>query len=213
MTRKLRAYSGLLVLVLALTGFGIWSVFNSGNKVKIPEEEPVVLVDFNNPENGTFSQLSIYEDGTVIYVEDSELEMPVQQGDEYIRTWRTGRLDSEEIEYFFSILDSVAFFELGSTVIFTRSDMTEEEEYVPEEMPKPTGPSLYPGRPIEYIRMFVDNGQKENTIVVIGYVSTGAAAIQALHDEPDFSFKHIYAELADVIVNKNEKIMVKELTK
>ena len=211
MTGKTWLYSGLMVVVLALMGFGIWFVLNSGDKVNIPEGDPVVLVDFNNPENGTLSQLSIYEDGTVIYVEDSGLEMPVLQGDEYIRTWRTGTLDSGEIEDFFSVLDSFYFFESGGPVIFTRSDMMEED--VSKEEPEPTGPSLYPGGPVEYIRIFADNGHKENTIVVIGYVSTGAAVMQALHDEPDFSFKHIYAELADIIVNKVEKIMVEELTK
>ena len=110
MNRKLWMYSSLLVIALALTGFGIWFILNPEDKVNIPEEEPVVLVDFNNPENGTLSQLSIYEDGTVIYMEDSELEMPFRQGDEYIRTWRTGILDSDEIEDFFSVLDSVDFF-------------------------------------------------------------------------------------------------------
>ena len=54
MTGKMWFYSVLMVLVLALMGFGIWFVLNSEVKVKIPEEEPMVLVDFNNPENGTF---------------------------------------------------------------------------------------------------------------------------------------------------------------
>ena len=204
-------YSGLLVLVLTLMGFGIWFVLNPEDKIEIPEGDPLVLMDINNPEAGTLSQLSIYEDGAVLYVEDSGLEMPVQQGDKYTRTWRTGTLDSGEIEDFFSVLDSFYFFESGGPVIFTRSDMMEED--VPKEEPEPTGPSLYPGGPVEYIRIFADNGHKENTIVVIGYVSTGAAVMQALHDEPDFSFKHIYAELADIIENNTEEALVEELTK
>ncbi len=79
-------YSGLLVLVFALMGLGIWFVLNPEDKIEIPAGDPLVLMDINKPEIGILSQLSIYEDGTVIYVEDSGLEVPVIQGDEYTRT-------------------------------------------------------------------------------------------------------------------------------
>ncbi|OGN87238.1 MAG: hypothetical protein A2158_02585 [Chloroflexi bacterium RBG_13_46_14] len=176
MNRKLWLYSGLMVVVLALMGFGIWFVLNPGNKVKIPEEAPVVLVDFNNPENGTLSQLSVYEDGTVIYVEDSG-----------------------EIEGFFSYLESIDFYEIETTFISPGAF---------EGIPEDRGTShVVPGGLVDYIRIFADNGQAENAIEIIGYISTGAD----LYTELPSPTKYIYEELAEIIVNKTEEVLVQEL--
>jgi hypothetical protein len=200
MTGKTWLYSGLMVLVLGLMRFGIWFVLNSGDKVKIPEEEPIVLVDSNNPENGTLSQLSIYEDGTVIYVEDSGLEMPVQQGDEYIRTWRTGTLDAAEIEDFFSVLDSVDFNKIEHA--YLSPDIIRDLE-------ESRGFSLIPGGLTDYIRIFANNNVINNTIYAFGFFEPSSEP----YSELPYPVNFIYAELADIIENNTEEALVEELTK
>jgi hypothetical protein len=201
MTGKTWLYSGLMVVVLALMGFGIWFVLNPEDKIEIPEGDPLVLMDINNPEAGTLSQLSIYEDGTVIYVEDSGLEMPVQQGDEYIRTWRTGTLDAAEIEDFFSVLDSVDFNKI-------------EHAYLSPDIEKrfetnPAHPSIGIGESEDYIRIYADNDVVNNTIYAIGFFKPGSEP----YSELPYPVNFIYAELADIIENNTEEALVEELTK
>jgi hypothetical protein len=201
MTGKTWLYSGLVVLVLTLMGFGIWVVLSPGDEIEIPEEEPVVLMDINNPEAGTLSQLSIYKDGTVIHVEDSELEMPSRQGDNYTRTWRTGKVSLGDIDYFFDYLDSVDFNEIETTFV-------SPDTY--EEIPVDRGAShVVPGGLIDYVRIFADNGQAENTIEAIGYIESG---IDLVYELP-YPVNFIYAELADIIENNTEEVLVEELTK
>jgi hypothetical protein len=203
---KMWLYSGLLVLVLALMGFGIWFVLNPGDKVDIPECEPLVLMDINNPEKETLSQLSIYEDGTVIFIEDSNVEMPISQGDEFTRTWRTGEIDSGDIEYFFSYLESIDFDEIETT--FTSPDAFEESitEGTPENR---RGLHIVPGGPIDYIRISVDNGQIENTVEAIGYIVSGSEP----YSELPYPVNFIHAELAEIIENNTKEVLMEELTK
>lgn len=211
MNGKVWVYSGLLILVLALMGFGIWFVLSPEDKIEIPEGDPMILMDINNPEAGILSQLSVYEDGTVIHVEDSGLEMPFQQGDEYVRTWRTGKVNSGDLDYFFSYLDSIDFYEIEYA--FIRPGVIEEtippEKLMPNEMPKAKGPSFFPGGPDDYIRIYANDGQRENTIEVLCYISTGVDPYNELPSPAEY----IYAELADIIMNKSERILVEELTK
>jgi hypothetical protein len=204
MSRNIWLYSGLLVLVLALIGFGIWFVLKPGDKVEIPEGEPQVLMDINNPEKGTLSQLSIYEDGTVIHVEDSGMEMPVSKGDEFTRTWRTGDIKSGDIEDLFSYLASIDFNEIEYA--FLSPDVEQETEFV--ENTKSTGPSLYPGGPVDYIRISANNGRIENTIEAIGYFVSGSEP----YSELPYPVNFIYAELTYIIENNTKVVLVEELT-
>ena len=194
-------YSSLLVAVLALMGFGIWFVLSPKDKIEMPEGEPMVLIDINIPERRTLSQLSIYENGTVIFVEDSDIEMPMQQGDDYIRTWRTGKVDSGDLDYFFSYLDSIDFYEIETTFI-------SPDAY--EGIPDDRGAShVVPGGLIDYVRIFADNNQTENAIEAIGYISNNTDPGAELPYPVNF----IYAELVDIIENNTEEVMVEELIK
>jgi hypothetical protein len=201
MTGKTWLYSGLMVVVLALMGFGIWFVLNPEDKIEIPEGDPLVLMDINNPEAGTLSQLSIYEDGAVLYVEDSGLEMPVQQGDKYTRTWRTGKVSSEDIDYFFDYLDSISFNEIKQT--YLSPDIEKRFET------NPAHPSLGIGESEDYIRIYADNDVVNNTIYAIGFFKPGSEP----YSELPYPVNFIYAELADIIENNTEEVLVEGLTK
>ena len=200
MNGKFWVYSGLLVLVLALMGFGIWFVLNPKDEIEIPEGDPMVLMDINNPETGTLSQLSIYEDGTIIYVEDSGLEVPVIQGDEYTRTWRTGKAGSGDIDYFFDYLESVGFNEIEHAYL---------SPGIIRDLEESRGFSLIPGGLTDYIRIYADNSVVDNTIYAIGFYEPSSEP----YSELPYPVNFIYAELADIIENNTEQVLVEELTK
>jgi hypothetical protein len=205
MTGKTWFYSGLMVLVLGLMGFGIWFVLSPEDKIEIPEGDPMVLMDINNPETVTLSQLSIYEDGTVIFVEDSYPEMPIPQGEEFTRTWRAGKAGPGDIEYFFTYLDSVGFNEIEYAYL----SPDEEKETVPVENTKAVGISLYPGGPADYIRIYADNSVVNNTIYALGFFTPGSEP----YSELPYPVNFIYMELVDIIENNTEEVLVEELTK
>jgi hypothetical protein len=201
MTAKMWLYSCLMVLVLALMGFGIWFVLNPEDKIEIPEGDPLVSMDINNPENGTLSQLSIYEDGTVIYVEDSGLEVPAIQGDDYTRTWRTGKAGSGDIDYFFDYLDSVGFNEIEYA--YLSPDIEKKRER------NPGIPSFDPVGSDDYIRIYADNNVVDNTIYAIGFFAPGSEP----YSELPYPVNFIYTELIDIIESNTEEVLVEELTK
>lgn len=202
MTGKTWLYSGLVVLVLASMGFGIWFVLNSGDKVKIPEEEPLVIMDVSFPEGGALSQLSIYEDGTVIHVRDWAGTGGLRPGDAFTRTWRTGKLKTSEIDSFFSYLETLDFNDIETTYIseslleLVLADIADDVSEI----------SLETGN---YIKISADNGRVDNVVAAFGYVQGGIDLAYGLPYPVNF----IYAELADIIVNKTEKVLVEELTK
>ncbi len=113
---------GLLALGLLLAGGGIWllsSVAPSSQNANIPTPpgSPVIVMDVSHIMAGERSNLSIYEDGTVIFVEEQDLRFPFP-GHTAMRTWKKGQLGEEELsallEYIgssgFDILDSYCSF-------------------------------------------------------------------------------------------------------
>ncbi|MFC1946371.1 hypothetical protein ACFLXY_00470 [Chloroflexota bacterium] len=202
MNRKLWVYSGLLVVVLALMGFGTWFVLNSEGKVKIPEEEPLVIMDVSFPEGGALSQLSIYEDGTVIHVRDWAGTGGLRPGDAFTRTWRTGKLKTSEIDSFFSYLETLDFNDIETTYIseslseLVLADIADDVSEI----------SLETGN---YIKISADNGRVDNVVAAFGYVQGG---IDLVYELP-YPVNFIYTELIDIIENHTEEVMVEELTK
>ena len=132
MSNKFWLYSGLLILVLALVGVGIWFVLKPVDKVEIPESDPWILMDTSYLEEGTQSQLSIYDDGIVIYWEDTGL--PGALTLDPTRTWRTGQLDSDEIDDLSELLDTIGFKNLDkyylSSAVSTDNTVVIEDNYI-----------------------------------------------------------------------------------
>ncbi|MBN2239111.1 MAG: hypothetical protein JW712_05005 [Dehalococcoidales bacterium] len=201
--KKIWLYPVLLIVVLALTGFGIWFVIshNSGNGIRIPADEAMVLADFNVPEIGTTSQLSIYKDGTVIHVQDAGLEVPVEKGDEYTRTWRTGKIDPADIDDFFTYLQSLDFNEIEYAFLSPNIESNAEKN--------PGLPSFDLIESDDYVRIFADNGVVNNTIYAIGFFESESV----LYSELPYPVNLIYSTLADIIDNNTKEAMVEHLTK
>ncbi len=202
MDRKMWVYAGLILVVAVAMGIGIWQVTSPKNPVTIPESEPIVQMDVSFPEGGTLSQLSIYEDGTVIHIEDSAAVAALKPGDAFTRTWRTGKAKTGDIDYLFSYLESVDFNDIETTYI----SESLSERVLAETADNVTEISLETDN---YIRISADNGPVDNVVAAFGYLQPGTGAISEL----PYPLNNIYAELAEIIENSTEKVLTEELTK
>ena len=112
----------LLALGLLLTGGGIWlwpsvAPTNSNTNIPTPPGSPVIVMDVSHIMAGERSNLSIYEDGTVIFIEEQGLRMP-SPGHPATRTWNTGQLGEEELNELLEYIRSSGFDILGSNYSF-----------------------------------------------------------------------------------------------
>lgn len=187
MGNKIWLYSGLLVIVLALVGVGIWLVLKPADKVVIPETDPWLVMDISYLEEGSQSQLSIYDDGTVISWEDTGL--PGALSSDPTRTWRTGELYSAEMDDLSDFLDTISFDELDE---FYLSEAISANETVTIQD--------------NYIKVSVEN---ENTVTAHGYfVPMTSSAYYPLPDPLD----ELREKLDDIIENYTEEALVEDLT-
>ena len=187
MGNKIWLYSGLLVLVLALVGVGIWFVLKPVDEIKIPESDPWLVMDISYLEEGTQSQLSIYDDGTIIQWEDTGL--PGALSPDPIRTWRTGTLDSEEMDDLSDLLDTISFRNL-------------EEYYLSTAVPTDENVVIDDN----YLKISVDN---ENTVTAHGYFTPVTSS--AYYPLPD-PLAELHEKLDGIIANNTEETLIEELT-
>jgi hypothetical protein len=190
MNGKMWLYSGLLVLIMVLLGVGIWLVLSPKDTIKIPESDPVVVMDISFLEEEKQSQLFIYEDGTVIHWEDTGLQNVA--GDAFARTWRTGTISAGDIEFLFDYLESVDFNDLEE--IYLAPDVSASESITINDM---------------YCTISADNGDIDNSVTAYGYFVTGTSNP---YSELPYPIKFIYEELKDIIDNNTEEALVEELT-
>ena len=125
---KRNAIIVLLTMGLLLVGGSIW-LWSSlaptpDANIPTPPGSPVIVMDISHIMAGERSNLSIYEDGTVIFIEEQGLRLP-SPGHPATRTWKTGHLQEDELR------------EL--TLFFVNSHFSELNEY-----------NQFPGSPIEH---------------------------------------------------------------
>jgi len=187
MSNKFWLYSGLLVVVLALVGVGIWIVQRPVEEIEIPESDPWMVMDISYLEEGTQSQTSIYDDGTVIHWEDTGL--PGALSPDPTRTWRTGKLDSEEMDDLSDLLDTIGFNDL-------------EEYYLSSAVPTDENVIIDDN----YLKISIDN---ENTVTAHGYfVPVTSSAYYPLPDP----LAELREKLDDLVENNTEETLVEDLT-
>lgn len=187
MSNKFWLYSGLLVVVLALVGAGIWFVQRPVDEIEIPESDPWIVLDISYLEEGTQSQTSIYDDGTVIHWEDTGL--PGALSPDPTRTWRTGTLDSDEMDDLSDLLDTIGFNDL-------------EEYYLSSAVPTDENVIIDDN----YLKISVDN---ENTVTAHGYfVPVTSSAYYPLPDP----LAELHEKLVDLVENNTEETQVEDLT-
>jgi len=136
MTNKMKLYIVLLVvgIVLVVTGI-VLAILPGRDKVEIPQGNPVVYEKLAYLMRGQFDYLYIYDDGSIIYIEEEGLRMPSPERPS-TRTWRTGKLNQEQLDSLLAYLGNSGLDELeeyynfpgepienGPADGFTRGDM------------------------------------------------------------------------------------------
>jgi hypothetical protein len=116
----------MLVVGIVLIGVGVWLLFSYGSQtttktevqtVSLPEGSPIVYEKLGYIMRGEFNYLYIYEDGSILYIEEKGLRMP---SPEYppTRTWKTGKLTSEQIDSLLAYLENSGLDKLNENYTF-----------------------------------------------------------------------------------------------
>jgi len=126
-TTKRKILVGLLVLGVALLSGGIWFLFSPPMHLvetpdpiqlaNMPEGTPVIEEELNYLMRGENDSLSIYSDGSVIYIEEKGLRMPTP-GNPATRTWKTGKLTPEVLNSLTDYLNNCGFEKLNELYQF-----------------------------------------------------------------------------------------------
>ena len=77
----------------------------------IPDEEPVISMNLLRVMGGRNDDLSVYEDGTVIFIKQWRLRLPLPDRPP-MKAWRVGKISTEGVENLFEIFESIHFNEL-----------------------------------------------------------------------------------------------------
>jgi hypothetical protein len=121
MTNKMKLLIGLLVVGVVLLGGGIVFLFHppmhlvkasgSPQTIYIPAGPPVVAEELLYMMRGEKDTLSIYADGSVIFMGEKGLRIPTPDHPA-IRTWQIGKLTAEELKSLVDFIDNSGFKEL-----------------------------------------------------------------------------------------------------
>ena len=187
MTDKMKLYIGLLALGLALIGGGLWLHFNSpAHKVPTPEGSPAITMNVAHIMGGEFSYLTIYEDGTVIYIEEKGLRMPTWDNPP-TRTWKTGKLREEGLDSLLEFIKDNGFKELKVSYKF-------------------------PGKPIEGggftmgdmgCTIYVDYGYLHKKVSAFGYLTPDHGMT---YPDMPYPLNEIYKRLKHIAENRTEEV-------
>ena len=104
MTGKLKLYIGLLALGLVAIGGGLWLLATYPSEIKIPEGNPVIYEKLEYLMRGQFDYFYIYQDGSMLYVEEKGLRIPTP-GNPPTRTWSMGKLTPQQLDSFLAYLE------------------------------------------------------------------------------------------------------------
>jgi len=208
---KMRLLIGLLVLGMILIGGSIWlliapekqsealyitfSPLPDSYLSKLPETPPIVFEKLEYIMRGEFDSLYIYSDGSIIYIEEKGLRMPMPDHPP-TRTWKLGKLNEEELVSLINLFQSSQFTALVDYYQYPG---------------KPTGPT--PSS--EFI---MGDGSFTFSINYAGFQKEVVANdfLTPDHGEtyPDMPFplNDIYVKLRDVILNHTKEISTETLS-
>ncbi len=105
--------------VLLIAG-GLWLRHHIATAVPSPQSPAAAVMEIENELDGLTRQLFVYEDGLVIYFEQTGVRMPTWEHPA-IRVWRTGRLDRDDMDKLLSILRDSNFDALAGEYAYHSS--------------------------------------------------------------------------------------------
>ena len=181
MTGKMKLYIGLLVLGLALVGSGLWFLLNPSPVIEIPEDEPVIAMENLYTMAGERNRLFIYEDGTVICLEETGLRPTMNK----TRTWKKGQIDEQELSTIMLFIQDVRFAEL------------EESYYL----------STTPQSDLQHI-ISVKYQDIDKTVITNGYFPPDSSKP---YSKLPYPLDEIYQKLMDIADNRTEVVYQKSV--
>jgi hypothetical protein len=95
MTRKMMLLIGSLIVALAVVGTGVGLMAVLPHTFKLPEKPPVISAEAYWHMAGEKEQVFIYEDRSVICIEDTGLRVPSSDRPAK-RTWKQGTINEQE---------------------------------------------------------------------------------------------------------------------
>ncbi len=181
MNNKLILYIGLMVLVVAIIGVGLWLLLNPEPIIDIPDTDPIISMHKSYRTIGTGpDHLYIYEDGSIIYTEEKGEPYDVE------KTWYTGEIQTSELE---EILD---FFRESSF-----KDLDENNEFPGEEV---DGATKTGGMASTF---FINYGELAKIVTADYYISPDGG--KTYPDMP-YPLNEIYKRLQSIIDNDVEEV-------
>jgi hypothetical protein len=187
MNGKTKLFIGLLVVGLVLLGSGLWFLLNPAPRISVPESTPVIAMDITHTMGGTRSQLLIYEEGTIIYREDTGL----RPGQERTRTWSEGKLQKEELADLLGFINDSGFEALNYHYEFPG-------------IPAPTEnfPDAIKSGDLQ-CTISIDNTDLQKAVSAASYLSPDEG--MSYPDMP-YPLDEIYRRLKDIAENQTEEV-------
>jgi hypothetical protein len=184
MTGKMKLYIGLLMLGLAIVGSGVWMLAKSLPDIDIPEEPPVIYEGLDYIMEGESSHLYIYDDGSIIYIEEKGWRPP---GAHPTRTWKKGKFTLPQMDNLLTYFGNSGLYELDEYYQF------------PGELGERC--SLWMGD-MDFT-ISVNSGNLSKTVMASGYLTPDGG-----NTYPDMPppLNEIYTKLKNIAETKTEEV-------
>ncbi|MBA7558698.1 hypothetical protein ES708_00305 [subsurface metagenome] len=187
MDGKKRLFIGLLVVGLVLVGSGLWLLLNPVPRINIPESTPVIAMDITQTGGGTRNQLLIYEEGTIIYREDTGL----RPGQVKTRAWSKGKLHEGELADLLEFINDSGFEALNS-----------DYEFPGIPVPTENFPEARKYGDL-YCTISVDNQDLQKAVSAASYMTPDGGMT---YPDMPYPLNEIYRRLRTIIEDKTEEV-------
>ncbi|MDD5703421.1 MAG: hypothetical protein PHU23_15410 [Dehalococcoidales bacterium] len=169
-----------------------WELLNPPIGIEIPKDAPVIATQLDFVMRGEFDKLYLYSDGTVVYVEEKNLRMPIPENPP-VRIWSQGQIDSQELNGILSLFQTSEFAKLDDYYQFPGKPM----DPIPG-MPA-GGFTMGDGR----FTFFVKHEDGQKVVTAFGYLTPDKGLTYL--DMP-YPLDEIYKRLRAVIDNKIQEV-------
>ncbi len=192
MTGKLKLYYGLLVLGLVMVGGGLWGLLNSSPKIEIPEGTPVIAMQLDFVMRGLFEKLYLYDDGSVLYVEEKNLRLPSTETPP-TRVWYKGQIQAETLNSLIQLFQTAEFAGMNDYYQFSGIPMQ------PIKGAPAGGFSVGDGT----FKFTIDSGDLQKTVAALGYVTPDHGLT---YPDMPYPLNEIYQKLKQVMINNTKEV-------
>jgi hypothetical protein len=182
----MKLYIGLLVLGVVAIGIAVWMLVKPPSRIDIPEETPVIYEQLNYIMRGEFKYLYIYEDGSIIYIEEKGMRLPMP-GHPATKTWMMGEFTPEQLD------SLVAYFENSGL------EKLDEHYEFPGEPSK--GGSITRGD-MDFT-ISIDSENLSKTVTASGYLTPNKG--ETYPDMPS-PLNEIYTKLKNIAETETEEV-------